>query len=86
VPIPAQAAQHAARGKLGLLGLDDLPVSAVRQLTPPGAEVERWVVTMTGPDGDVVAHVESRPSTEAAWLTCRATHPAHSRTWQVSLS
>jgi hypothetical protein len=86
VPIPAQAAQHAARGKLGLLGLDDLPVSAVRQLTPPGAEVERWVVTMTGPDGDVVAHVESRPSTEAARLTCRATHPAHSRTWQVSLS
>jgi hypothetical protein len=86
VPIPAQAAQHAARGKLGLLGLDDLQVSAVRQLTPPGAEVERWVVTMTGPDGDVVAHVESRPSTEAARLTCRATHPAHSRTWQVSLS
>jgi hypothetical protein len=86
VPIPAQAAQHAARGKLGLLGLDDLAVSAVRQLTPPGAEVERWVVTMTGPDGDVVAHVESRPSTEAARLTCRATHPAHSRTWQVSLS
>jgi hypothetical protein len=86
VPIPAQAAQHAARGKLGLLGLDDLAVSAVRQLTPPGAEVERWMVTMTGPDGDVVAHVESRPSTEAARLTCRATHPAHSRTWQVSLS
>ena len=65
--------------------LNDLPVSAVRQLTPAGAEVERWVVTMTGPDGDVVAHVESRPSTEAARLTCRATHPAHSRTWHVSL-
>lgn len=86
VPIPGQAAQHAARGELGLLGLDDLPVSAVRQLTPPGAEVERWVVTMTGPDGDVVAHVESRPSAEADLLTCRATHAAHSRSWQVSLA
>ena len=30
--------------------------------------------------------VESRPSTEAARLTCRATHPAHSRIWQVSLA
>jgi hypothetical protein len=85
VPIPGQAAQHVARGELGLLGFADLPVSGVRPLTPPGAEVERWVVTMTGPDGDVVAHVESRPSAEAHLLTCRATHPAHSRTWQVSL-
>ncbi|TFV75365.1 sucrase ferredoxin [Blastococcus sp. CT_GayMR20] len=85
VPIPGQAAQHTARGELGLLGLDDLPVSSVRALTPPGAEVERWTVTMTGPDGDVVATVESRPSVEAVRLTCQATHPAHSRTWQVSL-
>ena len=85
VPIPGQAAQHAARAELGLLGLHDLPVSSVRALTPPGAEVERWTVTMTGPDGDVVATVESRPSAQAARLTCQATHPAHSRTWQVSL-
>ena len=38
---------------------------------------------MGGPDGDVVVTVESRPSDEAAHLTCRATHPAHSRTWHV---
>jgi hypothetical protein len=29
--------------------------------------------------------VESRPSAEAGRLTCQATHPAHSRSWQVSL-
>jgi hypothetical protein len=86
VPIPGQAAQHTARGELGLLGFDDLPVTSVRPLTPPGSEVERWVVTMTGPDGDVVATVESRPSPEPAHLTCQATHPAHSRTWQVSIA
>ena len=68
-----------------MLRLDALPVTAMRQLTPPGSEVERWTVTMAGPDGDVVATVESRPSAEAAPLTCRATHPAHSRTWRVSL-
>ena len=85
VPPAGQAAQHHARGELGLLGLDDLPVTAVRQTTAAGATVERWVVTMAGPEGDVVAEVESRPSEGADHLTCRATHPAHSRTWQVSL-
>jgi hypothetical protein len=86
VPAPGQAAQHAARGELGLLGVDDLPVVSVEQLTRPGSEVERWVVTMAGPEGNVVASVESRPSAEAAYLTCRATHPAHSRTWHVELA
>jgi hypothetical protein len=85
VPPPGQAAQHTARQQLGLLGVDDLPVVAVRQLTRPGAEVERWVVTLAGPDGEVVADVESRPSEQAAHLTCHATHPAHSRTWHVTL-
>jgi hypothetical protein len=85
VPMPGQAAQHTARAELGLLGLEDLPVAAIQQLTPPGAEVERWVVTMAGPDGEVVATVESRPSRLADFLTCRATHPAHSRIWTVSL-
>jgi hypothetical protein len=85
VPPPAQAAQHSARRELGLLGVDDLPVVGVRQLTRPGAEIERWVVTLAGPDGEVVAAVESRPSEQAAHLTCHATHPAHSRTWHVTL-
>ncbi|HZB20443.1 MAG TPA: sucrase ferredoxin [Blastococcus sp.] len=85
VPIPAQAAQHFARGELGLLGVDALPVVGVAQLTPPGSEVERWTVTLAGPDRDVVTSVESRPSAVAARLTCRATHPAHSRTWHVEL-
>jgi hypothetical protein len=78
-----QAAQQHARAELGLLGLEDLPVTAVRPLTGPGTEIERWTVTMAGPHGDVVASVESRPSEAAANLTCRATHPAHSRTWHV---
>jgi hypothetical protein len=85
VPPPGQAAQHHARRELGLLGLDDLPVTAVHPVTPPGADIERWTVTMAGPDGPVVASVESRPSAVPDRLTCRATHPAHSRTWHVSL-
>ena len=83
VPAPAQAAQHAARSQLGLLAFDDLPPRGVRRLTPAGADVERWVVTLAGPDGDVVVEVESRPSEDAVPLTCRAVHPAHTRTWHV---
>jgi hypothetical protein len=86
VPAPGQAAQHFARGELGLLGVDDLPVVSVEQRTPPGSEVERWLVTLAGPDGQVVTDVESRPSATAAHLTCRATHPAHSRTWHVAFA
>jgi hypothetical protein len=85
VPPPGQAAQHAVRQEFGLLGVDDLPVVGVRQLTRPGEVIERWVVTLAGPDGDVVAAVESRPSEQAAHLTCHATHPAHSRTWHVTV-
>ena len=85
VPTPAQAAQHTARQELGLLGVDDLPVVAIRQMTRPGSDIERWMVTLDGPDGDVVAAVESRPSDAATHLTCHATHPAHSRTWHVTL-
>jgi len=85
VPAPGQAAQHRARELLGLLGLEDLPVTGIRPMTAPGAEIERWIVTMAGPDGPVVASVESRPSEVAERLTCRATHPAHSRTWHVAL-
>jgi hypothetical protein len=83
LPPAGQAAQQRARTRLGLLGVHDLPVTGIRALSPPGSEIERWTVTMTGPSGDVVATVESRPSEVAAHLTCRATHPAHSRTWHV---
>jgi hypothetical protein len=83
VPPPGQAAQQDARAELGLLGVDDLPVVDVQALTAPGAEIERWTVTMAGPDGNVVATVESRPSARTDLLTCRATHPAHTRTWHV---
>jgi hypothetical protein len=85
VPAPGQAAQHHARGALGLLGVDDLPVVSIEALTAPGAEVERWTVVLSGPDGNVVVSVESSASPTAALLTCRATHPAHSRSWHVSL-
>ena len=86
VPPPAQAAQHSAREALGLLGVDDLPGAVDR-----GGHAGRarrssgGSVTLAGPDGEVVAAVESRPSEQAAQLTCRATHPAHSRTWHVTL-
>lgn len=83
VPPAGQAAQHHARSVLDLLGVDDLPVTGIRALTPPGARIERWTVTMAGPDGDVVATVESRPSDVAAHLTCHAANPAHPRTWHV---
>ncbi len=86
VPMPGQAAQHFARGELGLLGIDDLPVVSVVQQTPPGQDVERWVVTLSGPDGAVVTNVESHPSADAALLTCRATHPVHSRVWHVEFA
>ncbi|WP_345771798.1 sucrase ferredoxin [Geodermatophilus sabuli] len=85
-PPPVQAAQHAARGALGLDGVDDLPSRAVRRLTPAGEAVERWTVTLAGPDGDVLAEVESRPSEAAYRLTCRALHDAHARTWHVRLT
>jgi hypothetical protein len=83
MPPPAQAAQHLTRAELGLLGIDDLPVREVRRLTDPGAAVERFVVTMAGRSGPVVVTVESRPSEQAARLTCRATHPVHQRTWHL---
>jgi hypothetical protein len=86
VPAPGQAAQHFARGELRLFGVDDLAVVSVQQLTAPAAEVERWTVTLAGPDGDVVTSVESRPSVTAARLTCQARHPAHSRTWHVAFA
>jgi hypothetical protein len=83
VPAPAQAAQHMVREKLALLGVDALPPTSVVRLTEPGAEVERFTVTLAGPDGPVVTTVESRPSEQAVRLTCRATHPAHQRTWHL---
>jgi Sucrase/ferredoxin-like len=84
-PPAVQAAQHTARGQLGLLGVDDLPGRSVQRLTPAGSEVERWAVTLAGPDGAVVAEVESRPSAGTARLTCRAEHEAHTHLWSVRL-
>ncbi|MGY1737779.1 sucrase ferredoxin [Geodermatophilus sp. SYSU D00684] len=85
LPLPAQAAQQAARERLGLLGVDDLPVRGSRRLATTAAEdadgVERFEVVLGGADGDVVVRVESRPAAEAAQLTCRAVHAAHPRTW-----
>src|SRR4051812_4687714 len=86
VPAPGQAAQHFARAELGLLGVDDLRVVSIVRRSDSTPENERWVVTLAGPDGDVVTSVESRASAEAVHLTCRATHPAHSRTWHVAFA
>jgi hypothetical protein len=74
------AAQHAARSRLGLLGVDELLPVRSHALTPPGSEVERFEVELAG---GVVVTVESRPAPEAGRLTCRAVHPAHPRVWDV---
>jgi hypothetical protein len=83
LPMAAQAAQHAARSSLGLLGVDDLPVREVRALSAFHHGVERWEVTLGSPDGDVVVTLGSRPSDTAVHLTCSARHPAHSRVWEA---
>jgi hypothetical protein len=83
LPPAAQAAQHDARERLGLVGIHDLPVRSVRSIPAP-AGVERWEVVLDGPAGAVVSAVESRPSGTAVQLTCHATHPAHYRTWHVT--
>jgi hypothetical protein len=83
VAAPAQAAQHLVREKYALLGVQALPPRSVERLTEPGADVERFSVTLDGPDGPVVVTVESRPSDSAVRLTCRAVHPAHQRSWHL---
>jgi hypothetical protein len=45
--------------------------------------VERWVVTLAAPDGELTATVQSRPSEVAGRLTCSARHPAHMRVWHL---
>jgi len=77
----AQAAQHHARAELGLLGVTDLPPRRVRAVVAPAPGIERFEVTLVGPDGDVVVAVESRLSTESHRLTCAAPNPGHWRTW-----
>jgi hypothetical protein len=78
---PAQAAQHHARAQLGLLAVGDLPPRRVRTLPAPAPGVERWAVTLAGPDGDVVVTVDSRLSEHASHLTCAAAQPGRWRTW-----
>ena len=77
----AQAAQHAARQELGLLGVQDLPPRRVTGLPSPAPGIDRYDVVLTGPDGDVVVTVESRLSETAQRLTCAATLPGHWRSW-----
>jgi sucrase/ferredoxin-like protein len=79
----AQAAQHAARQELGLLGVGDLPVRRVQALPAPAPGVDRFDVVLTGPDGDVVVTVESRLSGTAERLTCSAVSPGHWRSWHA---
>ncbi|MCV2491381.1 sucrase ferredoxin [Geodermatophilus sp. YIM 151500] len=83
LPAAAQAAQHLARRELGLVGADDLPPRAVRELTRSGSAVEHWRVVLDGPDGGVEVIVESRPGADAGRLTCRAVHPVHPRAWRL---
>ncbi|KQS59708.1 sucrase ferredoxin [Geodermatophilus sp. Leaf369] len=77
----AQAAQQHARAELGLLGVHDLPVRGVRSLQVDEAGVERWAVTLGGPDGDVLVTIDSRLSADSRLLTCAAVRPGRWRTW-----
>jgi hypothetical protein len=81
LPAHVQAAQHGAREELGLLGIDDLAPLGATRLPGPGPDVERWEVALAGPAGTVTVVVESRPSPEAAHLTCSAVRPGRVRTW-----
>jgi Sucrase/ferredoxin-like len=83
LPAPVAAAQHAARTRLGLLGVDQLLPVRTRALTPPGAPAERFEVVLAGPSGEVVVTVESTAAPEQGRLTCRAVHPAHPRQWRT---
>jgi hypothetical protein len=83
LPAAAQAAQHFARRELGLLGIDELPVLGVDHLTGPGEPAERWRVRLAARDGTATVVVEGSATAESALLTCRATHPAHSRAWRL---
>ncbi|CAB4927219.1 unannotated protein [freshwater metagenome] len=77
----AQAAQQFARVELGLVGVADLPVTAVRSVPDAAEGTERWAVVLTGPDGDVPVLLESRLSAEPRRLTCAALRPGRFRTW-----
>ncbi len=59
---PAQAAQQFARAELGLLGVADLPVVAVRSGGAAADGTERWEADLTGPDGVVRVVLDSRLS------------------------
>lgn len=83
LPPAAQAAQHAARRELDLLGVDDLPVRSVRGPTGTGDGAERWEVVLDASGGELLVAVSSSPSRDSARLTCRAVHPAHSRVWDL---
>jgi hypothetical protein len=41
------------------------------------------VVRLAGPEGELVATVESTSSATPARLTCSALHPAHVREWRL---
>jgi hypothetical protein len=83
LPLAAQAAQHLVRERTGALGIGDLPPHGVERLTEAGAAVERFAVTLGGPEGPFTVTVESRSTEDAGMLTCRATHAAHPRTWRL---
>ena len=86
VPPPGQAAQHHARGELGLLG-HRRPAGASRSQPTDAAGGRGRAVD--GDDGRSRRRGrrggrEPAVRRGADRLTCRATHPAHSRTWHVS--
>ncbi|MPQ97707.1 sucrase ferredoxin [Modestobacter sp. I12A-02628] len=83
LPLPVQAAQHHARHELGLTGLADLPLLRLSTLDSPGADVERWAVTLAGPRGAVAVVVESRLPAHPDRLTCAAPGPGRARTWHA---
>ncbi len=83
LPPAVQAAQHHARGELGLLGVDDLPARRTTRLSPAGDPVEQWEVVLADGDGEVLVRLECHPTAEAYRLTCSAAHDAHARVWEV---
>lgn len=69
--MPAQAAQHFARTRTGLVGVDDLAPLGVVTLDP-----DTWRISLAVPDGTLEVTVH-RTLDDAALLTCAAPMPQH---------
>lgn len=80
VSTPVQAAQHEARTRLGLTGVDELNPLGVEQL-----DQHSWLVRLAHPDGELTVRVDGGWS-EPDLLTCQAGQPRRMRVFRASIA